>query len=116
MITALTTNAMHALRTTISHCPRVTTGFRTGVSGEANAGTCNIRRTRVCHELFFPSACAPAPFGFSEIGDVDAGHATDGGRRVDAGDMGQADGGMGTAMGGSQGLSEAIGSALGELE
>ena len=81
---------MIALLTTISHCPLVTMGFSTGVSGDANAGTCSMRLTRFCHDSL---GCA---FGFdgneasvfSDVGDV--GKAIDGGLRVEVGDIGPA--------------------------
>lgn len=89
---ALTTNAMIALLTTISHWPLVTIGLSTGVSGDASAGTCNMRRTRFCHDVL-PSDCGfsvneleSETIAFSDV--ADRGQLTDGGRKVDAGEIG----------------------------
>lgn len=92
---------MTALRTTISHCPRVTTGFSTGVSGDANAGTSNIRRRRTCHGCPLPSCASSAlPTAvFSDTEDAAAGHTTDGARSVDVGDRGQTDADAAVAAG-----------------
>ena len=70
---------MSALLTTISHWPLVTIGFSTGVSGDANAGTCSMRRTRFRHDVL-PLVCTELAFS--------DGHTTDGGLNVDVGDAG----------------------------
>lgn len=91
MTTKLATSAMSALLTTISHWPLVTIGLSTGVSGEANAGTCSIRRTRIRQDVLLDAfdvfgVGSWPPTVFSDNGDP--GHTMDGGLSVDVGEIG----------------------------